>query len=676
MHWLVAVLAMLAAVPAIAKVSGDEIMFADPPVWAHVSDPLPVPDMARGAVFLRRQDAQMHLHRSGQTVFTASLIRLLQPDALQVGNVGISWNPAAGKPVVHAIKVHRDGTVRDVLSTVHFEILQREGQLEAAMLDGILTAVLRVPDLRVGDELELSYSVPAEDPTLGPDSAGLLFIASNPVPGRFALRLSWDEGQEPVWRPTPDLASSLHREARAVSVVLDMPGAINFPKDAPQRYAWQRIIEFSDFRNWQSVSSRMAPLFQEAAELSANSAVKQEAARIAAAHADTMERAAAALQLVQQQVRYIYVGFSGGNMTPASAEETWQRRYGDCKGKTALLLAILGELGIPAEAVLASNAGIDDGLDQRLPSPGSFDHVLVRARIDGQGYWLDGTLPHAFSPARTPTMPYRWVLPLRAAGVSIERIEWKPDSRPDELVLYEIDARAGFSEPAGIRQTSIRRGVAAIQEYYQFSVLTDDQMLSAFRQELEGSSSWDVIEQVSWRLDAKEQASIIEISGRGPIEWDDEGKGSRSLSLPGGGFSPPERRQRGSDQDQAAPFYNQPGFDCRITTVRLPTATVPQDWSFNTSYDTVMFGESYRRSFERRDGAIRMLRSTRTLQTEVDPPSAMKDNERIAGFDNSMAWIYFNPGSTDEARRGETVPATYEIDWLTDTRACVAQEAR
>lgn len=80
-----------------------------------------------------------------------------------------------------------------------------------------------------------------------------------------------------------------------------------------------------------------------------------------------MDRAAAALKLVQQDVRYIYIGLNGGNLSPATAEETWQRRYGDCKAKTVLLLALLRELGIEAEAVLVNNSGADDGLDERLP---------------------------------------------------------------------------------------------------------------------------------------------------------------------------------------------------------------------------------------------------------------------------------------------------------------------
>ena len=68
----------------------------------------------------------------------------------------------------------RDGQVTDVLKNASFEVLRREDQLEAARLDGILTAVLRVPDLRVGDELEVDLTTFSSDPGLGHNEAGLL----------------------------------------------------------------------------------------------------------------------------------------------------------------------------------------------------------------------------------------------------------------------------------------------------------------------------------------------------------------------------------------------------------------------------------------------------------------------------------------------------------------------
>src|SRR3546814_2125871 len=122
-------------------------------------------------------------------------------------------------------------------------------------------------------------------------------------------------------------------------------------------------------------------LFAKAARIDRGSALDREAARIATAHSAPLDRASAALKLVQRDVRYIYVGLGNGNLTPATAEETWQRRYGDCKGKTALLLALLARLGIEAEAVLANNSGGDDGRSERLPNPGMFDHEIGRAHV-------------------------------------------------------------------------------------------------------------------------------------------------------------------------------------------------------------------------------------------------------------------------------------------------------
>jgi transglutaminase-like putative cysteine protease len=51
-------------------------------------------------------------------------------------------------------------------------------------------------------------------------------------------------------------------------------------------------------------------------------------------------RAEAALALVQDRVRYVALAMGAGGYVPADAAETWSRRYGDCKGKTALLLVV------------------------------------------------------------------------------------------------------------------------------------------------------------------------------------------------------------------------------------------------------------------------------------------------------------------------------------------------
>lgn len=648
------------------------------PDWVTPSEALPVPSDAAGAIFMRRQDTEVHLDDQGQSIYTAYRIKVLHPNALQIGNLSIAWNPSSGPPIVHGVAIYRDGKAIDVLEQVSFEILRREEQLEAARLDGNLTAVLRVPDLRVGDELEFGVTVRTTDPTLGRNDAGLLMLLPEPPPGRFHLRVSWDEGAKPSLQMSPDMAKAADHEARAVGYRFDNPPLVVPPKDAPPRYLWQRMVEYSTFADWAAISRHFAPLFATASQLDAESPLRQEAARIAAAHSQPLDRAAAALKLVQQDIRYIYVGLNGGNLTPATAGETWQRRYGDCKAKTALLLGLLRELGIDAQAVLVNNGGADDGLDERLPSPRMFDHVLVRATIAGKTYWLDGTLPAVASPDLAPAVPYQWVLPLSEQGSVLERLDWKPAERPDQITLYEIDARAGFDQPARITNTTIIRGIDGLQQEAQLSVLTPAQLLDAFRQRAVGDI-WQAIDDVKWRYDQKARASVLTISGTGIVDWDDDGDddGVKSLALPGGGFYPPEKRVRPAEQDQNLPFYNKPEYDCRVTSVRLPVTTRQGQWSHNDNIDTRMFGKAYYRAFQIRGGTLRMVRGMRVEQKEVDAASARRDNDRITSFDNNMAWITYDPNGRNSVDPTEgSVPATYELDWTADSVPCLLVSAR
>ncbi|MGK6323686.1 DUF3857 domain-containing transglutaminase family protein [Sphingomonas sp. DT-51] len=618
----------------------------------------------------------MHLSEKGQAQYLGYRIKLLDSAALQFGNISIAWNPGAGAPIVHEIKVLRDGQVVDVLKNATFEILRREDQLEAAKLDGTLTAVLKVPDLRVGDELEVDITVFSSDPGLGHNEAGILLLGSSPAPGRYHLGLSWDQGRAPTIKPTADMTAAMVKGEQVVDFRFDNPALLSPPKDAPLRYQWQRAVEYSQFADWPTVSRHFAPMFAKAATLAANSAVKREAVRIAAAQSRPLDRAAEALKLVQQDVRYIYVGLNGGNLIPATADETWQRRYGDCKGKTVLLLALLAEMSIDAEPVLVNSGGNDDGFDQRLALPQLFDHVLVRARIDGKTYWLDGTLPSVALPSSQLVYPVSWVLPLTPMGNTLEKLQWQPATTPDEINLFEIDARAGFDKPARIVSTEILRGLKGLQKQMQFAPVTAAQLLDVFRQNAIGDT-FQTIDDVQWRYDQAAGTSVLAISGTGTFDWSDDGAGGKSLALPGGGFSPPERRVRASDQNRDAPFYTKPDYTCFVTTVRVPTSTQAKQWSSKSSFDTRMFGRAYHRAWEMRDGAIRMIRASRIEQPEIDMAAAQRDNGRIASFDNSMGWISYDPaGKKTSIGNGETVPTTYDFDWTGTDVPCRAADPR
>ena len=276
-----------------------------------------------------------------------------------------------------------------------------------------------------------------------------------------------------------------------------------------------------------------------------------------------------------------------------------------------------------------------------------------------------------------PDLPYHFVLPLTAKGSDLEKLPWAPAAKPDTMELYDIDARAGFDKPARITTTSIKRGPDALLQYMQLSALTDDQLLQGMRSTLQGSEQWDTIESVSYRYDVPARASVLKVVGVGPVDWDKESDGGRSLSLPGGGFSPPSRRQRSPDQDQTAPFYSAPDFDCYVTTVRLPKDTDPAHWDYNTTYDTSLFGRVYYRMMERRGDSMRMVRTSRVERPETSPEQAARDNARLPRFDNSKANLTYSPSKVAAEPRGMTpVPATDEADWLNAPQYCLPSDLR
>ena len=217
------------------------------PDWVASVELMDVPADARGMFFFRRQQAVVHLGPDGQMSYTGFRVRLLHANALQIGNLAITWNPAVGAATVHAITIHRGNEAIDVLANNQFEILRREDMLEASMITGLLTATLRVPDLRIGDELEVAFTTPSANPTLPDQDFGLLMLAGAPPPGRFNLTLGWEDGYEPALRPTADLAAMIGRTSNALTIAADNPPSITIPRDAPPRYAWSRILEYSDF---------------------------------------------------------------------------------------------------------------------------------------------------------------------------------------------------------------------------------------------------------------------------------------------------------------------------------------------------------------------------------------------------------------------------------------------
>ncbi len=457
-------LAIFTALVAIGSAAhaGDKPLYQAAPNWVKAAPPIDPAKLGADAPVVVVLDQQQRVSGGQLWNYVDSATRIATSQMLNdAGTVTLPWQPDDGDLLIHRAEILR-GTERiDLLAAgTRFEVLHRESELERLSLDGILTATMTVPGLRVGDVLRMSFSTTTRDPAFGGAVQTLALLLGDPARAAFArYRLLWPSAAPLKWRTyVADAKPVIGKVGGENELTLALPlgKQPDLPGDLPARFQKPALIEATTFADWPAVSRVMAPLYATDGLIAPGSAVAQEVATIAAKSKDPRVRAALALQLVQDKVRYLYRGMEHGNYTPQQPDKTWSVRYGDCKAKTLLLLAILKSLDIEAEPVLASSQG-GDALPNRLPLPGAFDHVLVHATIGGESLFLDGTGAGSRLADLSDTPDFHWVLPVRAAGAGLMAVPLRPHARPDIAIDLELN------QPAGVRFPTLYKAVVTVR---------------------------------------------------------------------------------------------------------------------------------------------------------------------------------------------------------------------
>lgn len=447
--------------------AGDKVLYQPAPGWV-LAVPPPDPAKASSDAIFQTFDRQQRVQPGGKVeIYSALALRMTTPQVLtQFGTIQLPWAPAKGDLIVHAVEIVRDGKPIDLLAAgQRFTVIQREQRLEMAWFDGLLTATLAVEGLRVGDVLRVVFTTTVSDPVLGGhfQLAAPLFTTNMIQMNYGRNRVIWPldmKLQSRSYLSNAPVEVTQRDGYNELSMVLPLAKPADMPGDAPMRFQVLPMFEATSFQGWGEVVTVMAPLYATADTIAPGSPLAAEVKKIAGATTDPRLRAALALQLVQDKVRYLFRGMDDGNYVPQTPAQTWELRYGDCKAKTLLLLAILHQLGIEADAALVSMSTRDLAV-RRLPMPGAFDHVIVRARIGEEVLWLDGTAGGARLEDLNDVPPFRYALPLRAGVTDLVEMPLRGNARPDADVTIEVDYRAGIRFPAPVRIVARLRGTAA-----------------------------------------------------------------------------------------------------------------------------------------------------------------------------------------------------------------------
>lgn len=611
----------LAGVTTVAA-AADRPVVGPVPDWVQpTASEIPPGPGSDAAVQVLLNDEQLRFSPTATEFYVDSRVRIQTPQGLQaVGTISLAWQPDADVITMHRLVVRRGGQVRDLLGSGDgFTVLRREDMLEQATLTGTLTAIMQPPDLQVGDIVEFAYTRRHADPVV-PDKPDLQLAWLNAPIQNVRFRAQWPKQMAIRWQLRdfkPALQESSGGDSQSIAFTLENPAPLLQPAGAPARYAALRRVELTAFQSWPEVSRRLAPLYVEAAKLGADSPLHAEIDRIRKASADPRERAAAALRLAQEQVRYVLLAMNQGALVPATADQTWQRRYGDCKAKTALLLALLHELNIEAEPVTV-NSVAGDGLDRLLPAISAFDHVLVRAQIAGKTYWLDGTRPADRRLDLLQTPFFGWGLPLTARGSELVRIQPEPRAEPEMLREVNLDASKGVDVPAQFRARAVFRGDGALTIKLSLdnadATQRDQGLRNYWRNEFDGLQ----VDKVDARFDETQGTMTWTAEGSLKLDWTDDGFyeiGDMNL-----GFKPDFSRPAGTDLE--APYaISFPEYSVNRISIKLPAGTSAFTIS-GQDIDRTLAGEEYRRKARIENSVFTAESSQRSLAPEITAQDA------------------------------------------------------
>ena len=294
--------------------------------------------------------------------------------------VNAGWAPwYQERPEIAARVISKDGTVHMLDAKAITESPAGDESLEIFSDNRVLRAPL--PGIAVGSVVEQVITYKDRNPMF---DAGMTdrFSFGRGVPVQQA-RLIIDAPQSLSMHIVNKSTSVAKKDGdRTVFESGELKAIEEWEWNLPYDESPRPYIAFSTGKSWQEIARRYAEVVDKQIAGSKLPAIQVKSSK----RQDVIN---AILAEIQKNVRYAGVEVADGSIIPRPPSQVLEQKYGDCKDKATLLVAMLREAGIPASVTLI-RAGSDLDVSQELPGFGQFNHAIVH--VDGpQPMWIDPT---------------------------------------------------------------------------------------------------------------------------------------------------------------------------------------------------------------------------------------------------------------------------------------------
>ncbi|HYK01445.1 MAG TPA: DUF3857 domain-containing protein [Thermoanaerobaculia bacterium] len=297
------------------------------------------------------------------------------------------WMPwAGGRPSIEARVIAKDGTVHAMDQAAVVEApAGDEGDIFS---DGrLLRAPL--PAVAAGSVVEYVITRSSRSPIQGSGVSVNYFFGGFIPTERTRVTLDSPLGIEPRIVNKTGVEPRVEEKEGRRRMVFET-GRIEGDRDRepflPYDVSRFRYLAFSTGTSWQEIATSYSATVDKQIAGSDLQKLVRGTVGNAKERKDVVARLLAA---IQKDVRYAGVEVGEGSIIPRAPRTVLANKYGDCKDKATLLVAMLREAGFPAHVALL-NAGDGFDVQPELPGASAFNHAIVV--VEGAPeIWVDPT---------------------------------------------------------------------------------------------------------------------------------------------------------------------------------------------------------------------------------------------------------------------------------------------
>lgn len=311
----------------------------------------------------------------------------------ELGQISVGYSSANEKVEIAYVRVKKPDGKMVVATPDSVQDLTAPVAREAPMYSDFRVKQIIVPGLEIGDTVEYDYRVDVVKPLAEHEfwaqhdfTIAAIVLDEQlemDVPDSVKVQVKTNPGFEPKIETAK--GRKIYRWKHAnLSVETDDQTADARKRKRPDPDR-RPDVQLTTFKSWEDVGAWYAGL--EKGRMQGDEFFNARAKHLVEGKTTEDEKARALYDYVRQ-FRYVSISFGLGRYQPHAAMDVITKQYGDCKDKHTLFAALLEAVGMHADAVLISTAR---KLDEAVPSPAQFNHVISAVMIDGKRKLLDTT---------------------------------------------------------------------------------------------------------------------------------------------------------------------------------------------------------------------------------------------------------------------------------------------